>query len=370
MSRRTKEPDDKMIKGISTSVLFDMSEPDRIFKEKGKESYIAYMKEHADEPLPLGRGFKHLKQAFENPEFEEVVVCSKNSPITARRAIITMQDQGITPGRMFFTNGQSPVPFLEAYKIRHFYTASLKDAADGNKAGVFSTYYDLAKNKRINNPDINAHQNKERGAEIVPLYSLEEQTERPHEAVEGRVIQMRQPSLPPNVRPVFNGSVIGHHVFDLDGVVFDSTSEDFFQKHGLQAYDSYERSLRNVPMNHGPAYELFHHYNGVNQRYAGEDKPYAISIVTARGSNPALRAIETLYQWDEDVSGSAHFLAGAPKQPILEVLAFMALERGQSIEFYDDQAKNIDMGIKAGILSGQVPGFKPAEDDNGPDGAA
>lgn len=369
MAKHTQDPYEKMIKGISTSVLFDMSEPDRIFREDGKDAYITYMKEHADEPLPLGRGFKHLRQAFENPQFEEVVLCSKNSPITARRAIITMQNEGITPGRMFFTNGQSPAPFLEAYGIKHFYTTSLNDAAAGNRAGVFSTYYDLAKNRTINNPDIKGEQKKQRGAKIVPLYTSEEKTAPPEETTEGQVIQLER-KLPPNVRPVFNGSVIGHHVFDLDGVVFDSTSEGFFQKHGLQAYDSYEKSLRNVPMDNGPAYDLFHHYNGVNKRYAGDDKPYAISIVTARGSNPALRALETLYQWNEDVSGSTHFLAGSPKQPVLEVLAFMALELGQPIEFYDDQAKNIDMGTRAGILSGQVPGFEPSEDDREPDGVA
>ena len=367
-----KTAQEKMIKGISTSVLFDMSEPDKIFRQEGKEAYIAYMKKHADSPLPLGRGFKHLRQAFENPGFEEVVLCSRNSPITARRAIITMQNEGITPGRMFFTNGQSPVPFLEAYGIKHFYTASLEDAAAGNKAGVFSTYYDLEKNRTVNNPDmgIERQQDKERGAKIVPLYTSEEVIEPVDNGTTGSVVNLRgRAVLPPHVRPVFNGSVIGHHVFDLDGVVFDSTSEDFYQKHGLDAYDAYERQLRNVPMNHGPAYPLFHHYNGVNNRYAGDDKPYAISIVTARGSNPALRAIETLYQWDEDVSGSTHFLAGTSKQPVLEVLAFMAMERSQSIEFYDDQAKNVDMGTQAGILSGQVPDYSD-EDDNEPDGYA
>ncbi len=330
-----------MIKGISTSVLFDMSEPDRVFKEEGKDAYIAHMKKHADEPLPLGRGFKHLKQAFENPEFEEVVLCSRNSPITARRAIITMQNEGITPGRMFFTNGQSPVPFLEAYGIKHFYTASLKDAAAGNREGIFSTYYDLEKNKKINNPDDGL--------------SVKQSDDAPK--ARATAMQKPMPSGMPAVRPIFNGAVVGHHVFDLDGVVFDGRSEEFFQKHGLQAYDEYEKSLRNVSMDHGPAYNLFHHYNGVNKRYAGDEKPYGISIVTARGNNSALRAIETLYQWDEDVSGSAHFLAGTPKQPILEVIASLALENRQSIEFYDDQAKNVDMGNNAGILSGQVLGF-------------
>ena len=371
MGKSNREPLEKMVKGISTSVLFDMSEPDRIFREDGKEAYIEHMRENADKPLPLGRGFKHLRQAFENPDFEEVVLCSKNSPITARRAIITMQNEGITPGRMFFTNGQSPVPFLEAYGIKHFYTASLHDAAAGNQAGVFSTYYDLAKNRTVNNPDLDGEVKRQRVGKIVPLYASEEGMEEADDKQEAKIVQMHARPLPPNVRPVFNGKVIGHHVFDLDGVVFDSTSEDFFQKHGLEAYDAYERSLHNVPMDHGPAYELFHHYNGVNKRYAGDDKPYGISIVTARGSNPALRAIETLYQWDEDVSGSAHFLAGSPKQPVLEVLAFMAMERGQSIEFYDDQAKNIDMGRRAGILSGQVPGFDHDDPDGDePDGVA
>ncbi len=372
MAKKIDGEHGKMIKGISTSVLFDMSEPDRIFREQGKDAYIAHMREHADEPLPLGRGFKHLKQAFENPEFEEVVLCSKNSPITARRAIITMQNEGITPGRMFFTNGQSPVPFLEAYGIKHFYTASLKDAAAGNKAGIFSTYYDLEKNKTINNPEMGGKRKNAATGNIVALYRAEEETQRVQVDAGGADVIAIQRNLPQSIRPDFNGKIIGHHVFDLDGVVFDSTSEEFFQKHGLQEYDAYERNLHNVPMNHGPAYGLFHHYNGVNNRYGGDDKPYAISIVTARGNNPALRAIETLYQWDEDISGSAHFLAGAPKQPVLEVLAFMALEQGQSIEFYDDQAKNIDMGINAGILSGQVPGFKEdeSEDDHEPDGVA
>ncbi|MGH1378721.1 MAG: 5'-nucleotidase [Alphaproteobacteria bacterium] len=340
---------EKMIKGISTSVLFDMSEPDRIFKEKGKEAYIAHMKEHADKPLPLGRGFKHLKKAFENPGFEEVVLCSKNSPITARRAIITMQNEGITPGRMFFTNGQSPAPFLEAYGIKHFYTANRKDAIDGNKAGVFSTYYDLAKNTKTNNPS----------EEIVPKTEVSD---------DNKIVKMRQlPEGIPELRTIFNGKMIGHHVYDLDGVVFDSESEDFFQDHNLEAYDDYEKKLRDVPMNAGPAYDLFKHYNDVNNRYVGDSKPYGISIVTARGNNAALRAIETLYQWDEDVSGSAHFLAGSPKQPILHVLSQMAQDKGQSIEFYDDQSKNVDMGTEAGILSGQVPDIRGSEDEPEPD---
>lgn len=370
MAKKIGDEHGKMIKGISTSVLFDMSEPDRIFREQGKDAYIAHMRDHADKPLPLGHGFKHLKQAFKNPEFEEVVLCSKNSPITARRAIITMQKEGITPGRMFFTNGQSPVPFLEAYGIKHFYTASLKDAVAGNKAGVFSTYYDLEKNKTINNPEMGGKRKKPETGNIVALHRSEDETQRAQTDTDRANIVSMRSKLPPNIRQVFNGKVIGHHVFDLDGVVFDSTSEEFYQKHGLQEYDAYERSLHSVPMNHGPAYGLFHHYNGVNKDYAGDDKPYAISIVTARGNNPALRAIETLFQWDEDISGSAHFLAGTPKQPVLEVLAYMALERGQSIEFYDDQAKNIDMGINAGILSGQVPGFQDNEDENEPDGVA
>ncbi len=343
---------EKMVKGISTSVLFDMSEPDRIFREQGKDAYIANMKQHADDPLSLGRGFKHLKKAFENPDFEEVVLCSKNSPITARRAIITMQNEGVTPGRMFFTNGQSPVPFLEAYGIKHFYTANRKDAIEGNKAGVFSTYYDLAKNTKVNNP--------------VEAASVEGEKE-----ANNKVVQMRQyPLGQAQLRTVFNGKMIAQHVYDLDGVVFDSESEDFFQGHNLEAYDDYEKKLRDVPMNAGPAYELFKHYNDVNNGFVGDDKPYGISIVTARGNNAALRAIETLYQWDEDVSGSAHFLAGTPKQPVLHVLAQMAEEQGQSIEFYDDQVKNVDMGTEAGILAGQVPDIRENEEDDGPDGCA
>lgn len=80
----------KIVYGVSTSVVFDMSEADRIFKQS-KEAYIEYMIEHADDPLPLGVGFEHIQAAAMLPEHIDIVIMSRNSPLTARRALKTLE---------------------------------------------------------------------------------------------------------------------------------------------------------------------------------------------------------------------------------------------------------------------------------------
>lgn len=334
----------RMVYGVSTSVLFDMTEPDEIFRTAGPEAYAKFMRERSDEPLPLGKGFKNLRRSFEADDFLEVVLCSRNSPLTARRAILTLLDQGITPGRSFFTSGKSPVPFLDAYGIRHFRTANYEDAVAAAKMGVFSTYHDLRGNRTVNNPE-------KRGAPKTKSNVL--------------VLPGVQKAPEDSLRLVYSETVIGHHIFDLDGVVFGTESEDFFRRHGLKAYMNYEGALRDKPMSKGPAFEILKYYNDVNARFAGSKKPFELSLVTARGYEATLRAMETLHTWGIDFSGSAHFLAGQDKGPVLAVMSELAQDT--SIEFYDDQTRNVEKGSQADILSGEVPTLL-GEGENDPDG--
>ena len=330
----------KIVKGISTSILFDMSEPARVYDEQGPAAYIDYMAKNADEPLPLGPYFKQLKSAFNaHSDFMEVVICSRNSPLTARRAINTLTQNGITPERMIFTSGKSPVPFLKAYGILQFHTTNLQDAQDAMAEGIQPMYHDPQAQKQ---------------AKVIALNKSD------HENVIS--LSEHKASI---LKEKYNGQAHWHYVFDLDGVVFDQEGEKYFQEavkdfgfeKGLQKYRDYMRQLKQSPMKAGPAFNTLKTAADINSRYAGKQKPLILSIVTAQGAEAAIRAIETLHAWGIEFNGSAHFLAGGPKQEILRIMQQQSEIAGVPCEFADDQAKNIEQAKYAGMFAGRVLGF-------------
>jgi 5'-nucleotidase len=316
---------DKIIQAVSTSVLFDMREPDRIFRERGNDAYIKYMLETAEEPLPLSHGFDTLKGLLQGDEHMDFIICSRNSPITSRRALYTLGQEGITPEGVFFTSGRSPVPFLHAYGVHQFKTTNKDDAYAARENGIMSSYYDPEQNEDIVSPESKTN-----------------------------VVPMPRRRKNPQLKPVFLGQTKAHYVFDLDGVVFDDESERFFREHGLESYRNFEAKLMKHPMNKGIAYDMLKKCHDINQKYSGHHRPFDISVVTARGNIAAVRAIETLHQWGIDIDGYMHCLAGKSKEPILRALK--EISNGTPIEFFDDQPKYIQQGRDAGILSGHVLG--------------
>lgn len=330
----------RLVKGISTSVLFDMSEPNHVFETGGPEAYLKYMAKHAEEPLPLGPYFDQLKSAFNaNSNLMEMVICSRNSPVAARRAILTLANHGITPERMMFTSGKSPVPFLKAYGISQFHTTNYTDAVEATQAGVYSTHHDLVKK---NDP------------KVIPLNGREKHA-------------LAQVETTPtfDVSKLYNDKAIWEYVCDLDGVLFDQESENLFQEEvkkngfaqGLENYRKYQKKMRKVPMPEGPAINLIKRATDINASFSGEKKPFIISIATAQGAEAAVRAIETFHAWGIEFNGYAHFLAGDNKRPILEIMKTLSVKTGVPCEFMDDQDKNVSIGHAAGMFSGRVPGF-------------
>lgn len=330
-----RDQSQKIINGVSTSVLFDMSEPDRIYREGGEEAYMRYMLKNADEPLPLSERFEHLRPALEASDHTETIIISRNSPLTSRRAIRTLLEEGVAPEKMVFTSGRSPVPFLKAYGIDHFRTTNYNDAVQAYKAErVFSTYYDVQSDQEINNPQREEDAEVKASGDVVALPSRE-----PKKA---------------NLKPVYDKETVSDYIFDLDGVVLGPESEKFFQAHGLEAYMNYQKAMGHVPSSEGPALGILRKASAINQSYAGHTKPFNNHCVTAQGLWAAIRSIETFHAWGVDFNGTTHFLAGSDKLPVLKVLREQALQGGRSIEFYDDQRRNVEKGREAGILSGQV----------------
>ncbi|MBL4804410.1 MAG: 5'-nucleotidase [Alphaproteobacteria bacterium] len=332
-----RDQSQKIVNGVSTSVLFDMSEPDRVFKEDGEEAYIRYMLENADKRLPLSERFEHLRPALEASDHTETIIISRNSPLTSRRAIRTLLDEGVAPEKMVFTSGRSPVPFLNAYGIDHFRTTNYDDAVEAYKSErVFSTFYDVQTAREIDNPQLEGEVTApaEEQANVLLLPSREK----------------REASL----KPVYDKQTISDYIFDLDGVVLGPESEKFFQEHGLEAYMNYQKAMGHVPSSEGPALGILRKASAINQSYAGHTKPFNNHCVTAQGLWAAIRSIETFHAWGVDFNGTTHFLAGNDKLPVLKVLREQARQSGRSIEFYDDQRRNVEKGREAGILSGQV----------------
>ncbi len=322
----------KITHAVSTSVLFDMSEADGIYKSKGPEAYIQHMIERQDEPLKPGPAFETFRGYLDNPEIFEVILASRNSPITARPAILSLRNEGLTLEKMFFTSGRSPVPYLPAYGLSadsgsFYHTANQQDSEDAARLGILSPYH-------------------------WPNNTAPVVTKSP---TDDNVVSLKKDKKS-SVRPVFDGKRTHDVVFDLDCVVFDSLSDDFYRQHGLVAYRQMEHSQYGVPIGKGPAYNAFAKHIDINDRYSDQGaKPFDVHVVTVRGGPAGYRGLETLYQWRTGANISAHFLSGGDKEPVLRVIAQLAKEaKRQPPVMYDDQPKYVEQARNAGLTAGQI----------------
>ncbi|MCG9713682.1 5'-nucleotidase [Shewanella insulae] len=125
-----------LVIGISATALFDLSEADKIFKQKNEtdpdtaiDEYRTYMLEHENEPLedgtamPLVRSLLNLnshKNPKDNAPIVEVVVISRNSP-AEMRVIKTLRSWNVYIDQAFFLGGLEKSRFLKAFKPHIFF---------------------------------------------------------------------------------------------------------------------------------------------------------------------------------------------------------------------------------------------------------
>lgn len=329
----------KIINAITTSLLFDMREPNQIFREQGTQAYQAHMIKYADIPLPLGPYFDEFFTELQS-EYVEFILCSRNDPITAYRAINTLAKHDLVPEQFLFTGGKSPIPFLQSYDIDCFYTTNQQDANDASDHGLLGVYHPLDPHAPANN---NQKPNPQAPRDVIPLPGTQ----------------------PGSVRNMYNGAAQKQVIFDIDGVIVDQEGEKFFQEngHNVHLYHQREKELRHLKMNPGPAYKLWKKYQHINAQSTPGKEPFIISIVTARGSHAAVRALETFHQDGDRINGTVHCMAGKPKEPVLKIIAALSAAQKITCEFLDDQGKNVKMGTRAGIRSGHVAGFDKIRKD-------
>lgn len=136
------ELEDKLVIGIASSALFDLSESDRIFREQGEEAYREYQQEHLYDTLEPGVAFPFIKRLLslndlgtkENP-LVEVIVLSHNSPDTGLRVLQSTKTHELGITRAVFTQGKAPFEYMTAFNMSLFLSANKQDVVQAARAG-------------------------------------------------------------------------------------------------------------------------------------------------------------------------------------------------------------------------------------------
>ena len=299
-----RELTDKMVIGVSSRALFDMSVENRIFETEGVEAYCNYQVEHETEVLKPGPGFElirsllTLNQLRPGRELVEVIIMSRNSPDTSLRVFNAIEHYGLPITRAVLVSGASLAPYLNAFKTDLFLSAyedDVQSAIDsGIAAGIICTEH------------------------VTKIKDFPEVKRRPD-----------------RIRIAFDG----------DAVLFTDESEQIFQEKGLQAFEENERVLAETPLAEGPFANFLRKLSDLQRELGVEDCPIRTALVTARSAPAHERVIRTLRSWNVRVD-EAFFLGGLEKKEILRAF-------GAQI-FFDDQTVHTASASQA-VPAARVP---------------
>ena len=290
----------KLVIGVSSRALFDLSYENEIFETEGVEAYRAYQREHENDCLKPGPGFA-LVQALLNlnhPDKEdkrvEVIVMSRNSADTSLRVFHSIREYALPITRAVLVSGASLAPYLEAFHTDLFLSAHEDDVQSAINCGIAAGII---------------------CGDGIHTYNREQ--------------------VPTQIRIAFDG----------DAVIFSDESERIFQQHGLEAFEENERLQAQNPLGEGPFAGFLRMLSDLQKEYGQEEAPIRTALVTARSAPAHERVIRTLRAWDVRVD-EAFFLGGIPKRDFLKAF-------GAHI-FFDDQAVHT-LAASEVVPSARVP---------------
>ncbi len=273
----------KLVVAISSRALFDFEEENQVFEQTDDRAYMQLQLQRLETPAKPGVAFslvqKLLRFNTDKEQRVEVVILSRNDPVSGMRVFRSAQHYGLTIQRGTFTRGAPPWRYLRALNANLFLSANLDDVRAALDAGVPA-------------------------AQVYPLSA-------------------RASSAHPNeVRIAFDG----------DAVLFSDEAERVFQAQGLHAFQQHERDKAQLPLSGGPFKPLL---EALHRMQAQSDGSVGIrtALVTARSAPAHERAIRTLMAWDIQVD-EAMFLGGLPKGEFLREF--------EPDFFFDDQTGHIE----------------------------
>jgi 5'-nucleotidase len=324
--------DGQLVVAISSRALFDFEEENRVFEEgliqlpaPGAKRDAAYMQlqlDRLDVPAKPGVAFSLVQKllAFndapdsldENPapplvaprtsrpegldspdggptehpapaaklaQRVEVVILSRNDPVSGMRVFRSAQHYGLKIERGTFNRGEPPWRYLKPLHANLFLSTHLSDVRDALAAGVPA-------------------------AQVYPQ-SAHASDRHPHE-----------------VRIAFDG----------DAVIFSDEAERVYQAQGLSAFQAHERDKAGQPLLAGPFKPLLEALHRLQQVGTSRMR-IRTALVTARSAPAHERAIRTLMNWNIEVD-EAMFLGGLAKGEFLREF--------EPDFFFDDQTGHVD----------------------------
>ena len=283
--------DDKLVVAISSRALFDFEEENSIFESGDPAAYMKLQLERLDVPAKPGIAYSLIRKllAFNdrNVQRVEVVILSRNDPVSGMRVFRSGVANDIKLVRGVFTQGSSPFRYLRPLGAKLFLSANAEDVREALAAGF--------------------------PAARVLTESMLAGTNYPHE-----------------VRIAFDG----------DAVLFSDEAERVYQERGLPAFEEHERIRAGEPLPPGPMQPFLRALHAL-QKNPPPDSAMRIrtALVTARSAPAHDRAVRTLMSWDIEVD-EAMFLGGLEKAPFLRVF--------EPDFYFDDQLAHVQSAALAG----------------------
>ena len=308
----------QLVVAISSRALFDFEEENRVFEESDDRAYMKLQLDRMEMPARPGVAFPLVKKLLSfntnKEKLVEVVILSRNDPVSGLRVFRSAQASGLQLERGVFTRGRNPFQYLRPLGASLFLSALESDVRSALNAGF---------------PAARVYANSAMAAEKHPQ----------------------------EVRIAFDG----------DAVLFSDEAEQVYQAEGMDAFQRHETEHMDDPLPPGPFKPLLEALQRL-QSAADVDVDnqhthmrIRTALVTARSAPAHERAIRTLMQWNINLD-EAMFLGGLEKADFLREF--------EPDFFFDDQTRYCDTASQVGptghVVSGVVNlGSQPGSDTSG-----
>lgn len=297
--------ENRLVIGVSSRALFDLSVENEIFETQGVEAYRQYQLEHENEILKPGPGFALIEALLRLNQLEghknrvEVIVMSRNSADTSLRVFNAIAYYGLQISRAVLASGASLAPYLNAFKTDLFLSAYEDDVQAAIDSGIAAGII---------------------CSDGITSYHSDKQVKQ--------------------IRIAFDG----------DAVLFTDESERLFQELGLEAFEENEKRHAKEPLMEGPFAKFLKVLSELQREFSAEEAPIRTALVTSRSAPAHERVIRTLRAWNVRID-EAFFLGGIAKKEVLSAF-------GADI-FFDDQMIHTSAASQV-VLAARVPYRKNA----------
>ena len=130
---------DQLVVAISSRALFNFEEENRFFESGDPGAYMALQLERLELPAKPGIAFSLIKKllAFNEPGLQrvEVVILSRNDPVSGMRIFRSGKANQIKLERGVFTQGRPPFRYLRPLGAHLFLSANAEDVREALNAG-------------------------------------------------------------------------------------------------------------------------------------------------------------------------------------------------------------------------------------------